>query len=358
MQFRKKLHEKIGILNRTIESANLGVWGLDLRTGFITLSYHCREIVGMPQELSPSIEDFKKLVKAEYLIKALDAFTTGKANAGMLTLELPITSYTNLSTKWLRLAAVTTFDQQGLPAELHGTMLDITEWKTAEKLKQDKLAMVCHDLRSPVAVVKLCVQMGMRVADRIKDDLMFNMMQRADKQLNKIHKMIESFLDESLIQSGQVTFNPELFQINELLDEVIADMRLLNCQCQLVLKSGAQAQVYADRDKIAQVLYNFLTNAIKYSPGKNTLRMTSTVTGNRVQIAVKDFGMGIKKADQFKIFNQFYRVENEATEGICGYGIGLFIAKQIILQHGGLIWVESEENRGSTFYFTLPLVKI
>jgi two-component system sensor histidine kinase VicK len=96
-----------------------------------------------------------------------------------------------------------------------------------------------------------------------------------------------------------------------------------------------------------------LANAIKYAPGKNILWVTSTAMDDRIQIAVKDFGVGIKKTDQDKIFNQYYRVENKMTGEICGHGLGLFIAKQLILEHGGLIWLESEENKGSTFYFTV-----
>jgi two-component system sensor histidine kinase VicK len=356
MQLRKKNHEKIDILSRTISSANLGIWSLDIRTGCISASDRCREMFDLPPELSPSIDDIKKLIKQEYVLKALEAFTLEKANADTLTLEMPVSTFTNLSIKWLRVTAFILFDQQHSPTEIHGSLLDITEWKIAEKLNQDSLAMVCHDLRSPVAVVKLCVQMGMRAADQVNDDLMFSMMQRADRQLNHMHKMIQSFLDVPILQSGQMKIDLALFQINELVEEVVADMRLLNRQCQLVLKSGANAQVYADRDKIGQVLFNLLANAIKYAPGKNILWVTSTAMDDRIQIAVKDFGVGIKKTDQDKIFNQYYRVENKMTGEICGHGLGLFIAKQIILEHGGLIWLESEENKGSTFYFTLPLV--
>jgi signal transduction histidine kinase len=102
-------------------------------------------------------------------------------------------------------------------------------------------------------------------------------------------------------------------------------------------------------------LTNLLTNAIKYSPAANEIEVASTMSDNKLTIAVKDFGIGINKTEQEKIFERFYRVEGKNEKTFPGFGIGLFIAMEIIQRHNGNIGVRSEPNKGSEFYFSLPV---
>jgi signal transduction histidine kinase len=113
--------------------------------------------------------------------------------------------------------------------------------------------------------------------------------------------------------------------------------------------------VYADRERIGQVLINFLTNAVKYSPHSREIKIESCVEHNNIIISVKDSGIGIKKQDQKRIFERFYRVEGKNEKAFPGFGIGLFIAAEVIQRHNGKIGVKSEPGKGSVFYFILPL---
>jgi two-component system sensor histidine kinase VicK len=117
------------------------------------------------------------------------------------------------------------------------------------------------------------------------------------------------------------------------------------------------AYVDADKDKIIQVVENFLTNAVKYSPARSIIQLTCVNDGTQVVVSVRDEGMGLSELDCRQVFDRFYRVQNEQAATISGFGIGLYICKEIIDRHGGRIGVDSTEGVGSTFWFSLPLAK-
>ena len=113
--------------------------------------------------------------------------------------------------------------------------------------------------------------------------------------------------------------------------------------------------VHADRERIGQVINNFLSNAIKYSPKNSTINIIIKTCEKEIQVSVSDKGIGIKPKDQEKLFQRFYRVDNDEIKNITGFGIGLYLASEIIQRHKGKIWAISEENKGSTFSFSLPI---
>ena len=113
-------------------------------------------------------------------------------------------------------------------------------------------------------------------------------------------------------------------------------------------------QVMADRVRFSQVMINLISNACKYSPVEATVTITAKESARRIQIDVSDTGIGISTANQLQLFTKFFRADNSSTREVSGTGLGLCITKHLIEAHGGTIWVESEEGKGSTFSFTLP----
>jgi two-component system sensor histidine kinase VicK len=137
-------------------------------------------------------------------------------------------------------------------------------------------------------------------------------------------------------------------------EENIAEVHAISPQRVIIFKQGKPLTVNADRQKIGQVISNFLSNAIKYSDKEGKITVTCKTSGADVEVAVADEGIGIKTKDQEKLFQRFYRVESAKMKNISGFGIGLYLASEIIQRHRGTIGVESKENLGSRFYFTLP----
>jgi len=136
---------------------------------------------------------------------------------------------------------------------------------------------------------------------------------------------------------------------------VVTDVQYTT-QHKIELDITARDKVYADKDRIMQVILNFITNAVKYSPGANKIEVKVFQAENgQAAVSVKDYGIGIDEADHDKIFERFYRAEGKKEKTFPGFGIGLFIASDIIKRHNGTIGVKSKKNDGAEFTFTLPV---
>jgi signal transduction histidine kinase len=165
-------------------------------------------------------------------------------------------------------------------------------------------------------------------------------------------------LDLSKIESGQLELHKELFNLNEVVIDTVQDILYTNSKHSINIFHDYECTVNGDKDRIAQVLINFLTNAIKYSPGSESIEVwIRPAPHRRVAVSVRDHGIGIDAKYHEKIFERFFRAEGKAEQTYPGFGIGLFIAKEIIERHQGTIGVESSKGRGSTFTFNLPVIK-
>ena len=181
------------------------------------------------------------------------------------------------------------------------------------------------------------------------------MLAKAAHQVNKMTDLIHGFIDLSKMEPGKLLLDLQNFDINELIEECLAEQNFSNTGHIILFERQKNIVVRADKEKIGQVISNFLSNAVKYSNKGCKITIVAGKTGKNVQVSVSDEGIGIKTKDQEKLFQRFYRVENERMKNISGFGIGLYLASEIIQMHKGTIGAESDEDKGSTFYFTLPL---
>jgi len=157
------------------------------------------------------------------------------------------------------------------------------------------------------------------------------------------------------MQTGQLVYREELFDLDALVQEIVENIQGTTQTHHLLLDGQAQAESFGDRDRIGQVLINLLNNAIKYSPNAKTVDVFIETAQEQVFVKVRDYGIGIPREHQGKIFDRFYRVSDGASPLFPGLGMGLYIACEVVMRHGGEITVESEESKGSTFLVTLPL---
>lgn len=215
--------------------------------------------------------------------------------------------------------------------------------------------MATHELKTPVTSIKAYAQVLKKVFAKRADPSLAQYLEKMDMQLNKLSNLISDLLDVSKLQSGQLYFNKENFNFNELVLEVVEEMQRTTEKHKLIAKIPQNAMVSADRDRLGQVITNFISNAIKYSPQADKIIIKTELKDGEVQLGVKDFGVGIPKESQPQIFEKFYRVEGRKQETFPGMGLGLYICSEIIRRQRGNIWVESELGQGSTFYFSLPL---
>ncbi|RZL52081.1 MAG: HAMP domain-containing histidine kinase, partial [Pedobacter sp.] len=165
--------------------------------------------------------------------------------------------------------------------------------------------------------------------------------------------LIGDLLDVTKIQSGKMTYNPVKFDFNLLAKEIIEEMQHTTTQHQIRFEFETDFIVNADKERIGQVITNFLSNAIKYSIDSQHIDVKSYRQNNEIILSVQDYGIGISKDLQHLIFDQFYRVGGNLQHTYPGLGLGLYISSEIIKNEGGRIWLDSDEGKGSTFYFAL-----
>ena len=167
--------------------------------------------------------------------------------------------------------------------------------------------------------------------------------------------MINSFLNVSRLEAGKIHLEKTIFDIEELVKTIVDEVAVTAHHHAVDFKACNPLMVYADYEKIGQVINNLISNAMKYSGSGKTIEIACRQHEAMVQLSVKDEGVGIKPQDVGRLFERYYRVENENISMVSGFGIGLYLCSEIIQRHNGHIWLESEVGRGSTFYFTIPM---
>ena len=216
--------------------------------------------------------------------------------------------------------------------------------------------MVSHELKTPLTSLKGFVQLLQLKAKKIEDPLNKNLLDKADRQITKMTRMINGFLNVSRLESGKIHIEKEHFDIKDLIEE-IEDDTISNIEGHTIIFDPVEtAWVNADKDKIGQVINNFISNALKYSPMGTEVRVSCISDQHGSVVSVRDEGMGIEESDIAHLFERYYRVEKHDTKSIAGFGIGLYLCAEIIKRHNGKIWVESEVKKGSIFHFSLPAV--
>ena len=230
--------------------------------------------------------------------------------------------------------------------------------KELDKLKSRFLSNVSHELKTPLtAIVGLAANMLDGITGRLNDkqrEYLSDIRASSDR----LARLIKDLLDLSIIEAGRVEFRPAPFALASLVREVanslrpVAEQKLINIQ---VISTEASPTVWADRDRIAQVLTNLIGNAIKFTSPQGKVMVSAQMNGGAwAEVTIGDTGPGIPAEEAERIFDEFYQITRPGIESR-GVGLGLAISKKLVEMHGGKIGVKIEMGKGSTFYFTLPV---
>ena len=232
---------------------------------------------------------------------------------------------------------------------------DITVQKEAEQRRDDFLSMVSHELRTPLTTVKAFTQILQRKAEKEERADISPYLSKMDQQIDRITNLITALLDLSRVQTDRIQFAHEPFDIDSVVAETVNLLQSLTLKQHILIEGRVGCTIVGDAERIEQALFHLLSNAIKYSPDAGNVIVRVRLVQGQVVISVQDFGMGIPRHHQRKIFERFYRVYEDKDTTYPGLGIGLYLSREIIERHSGHIWVESVEGQGTTFSFTLPL---
>lgn len=247
----------------------------------------------------------------------------------------------------------------GIVCVLH----DVTEQEKIEEERKQFVSNVSHELRTPLTSMRSYIE---ALADGAWEDpeLAPRFLEVTQNETDRMIRMIQDLLHLSRIDAGKSELDVELVDITELLDHVLNRFDMLIHSTEYEDKKynierhllDRPAFVEIDTDRMIQVLDNIMNNALKYSPDGGTITGRMRQTERAVIISIKDEGMGIPKNDLVKIFSRFYRVDRARSRAMGGSGLGLAISKEVVEQHGGRIWAESVEGKGTTFNLSLPYV--
>jgi PAS domain S-box-containing protein len=236
-----------------------------------------------------------------------------------------------------------------------GSQRDISRIKELDRLKTQFVSNVSHELRTPLTNIKL-YQRYLR-ENRRPDlhDQFFNILER---ETNRLGQIVEEVLDLSQLESGIMPPRRESFDLNELVEEIVAEYyaRAREKELNLTLEQANKVlPVAADRGQLAQALANLVINALNYTPAGGSISVTTYATESTAAVDIRDTGHGIAPEEQGQIFDRFFRGKLSRRTDIPGTGLGLAIVKQIVELHGGMIRVKSEVGEGSTFTIMLPI---
>jgi PAS domain S-box-containing protein len=242
-------------------------------------------------------------------------------------------------------------------SSIHGIIKnyrDITERRAIEKQKEEFIGVASHELKTPVTSIKAYAQILYDTLLEKEDHVSADLLLRMDHQIDRLTTLIKDLLDVTKITEGQLILKHESYDLNELINEVAADLQMTTKKHKIIKKLEKVKPLIGDKERTSQIIVNLISNAIKYSPAADKVIIRTVVSEENVTVSVQDFGIGISREMQQKLFKRFFRVTDETTSTFPGLGLGLFIATEIVKKQHGRIWVESTPNEGSTFYFTLP----
>ncbi len=345
-----------------LNAANDGIAMLDSGGCFVLANRRFGELVGTRSQLllHQTLEEARPLLmdRLSHRLAALAPTETRAVAEDIIALDLP-------DRRFLQFYTAPVAGEDG--AETIGRIIalrDITRERELDKMKTDFISVVSHELRTPLTSLKGYTDLLLSGAAGETTALQAEFLGIIQLSTTRLSNLINDILDISRIESGTLQIKHEPIDYQTIVADTLRLMKAAADAKQIYLDAALPEfipPVRGDADKITQVLTNLVSNALKYTPEGGWVKVTLEVHGEAsVTTCVADSGIGITPEDQKKLFQKFFRADNTSTREAGGTGLGLVIAKTLIELMGGTIWLESEPNpdnpnRGSRFYFTLPL---
>lgn len=273
--------------------------------------------------------------------------------------EIIIQSQNDQTRKVLRASNAVIESEDGKTVGFVSILSDVTKQKELDNLKNTFLANISHDLRTPLTCVQGSLQL---LCDSTTNKLTPEQEKIAAIALNNIKRLarlINDLLDLSKLEAKKFTIIPKLFRIDQFIQSLSNEFGAWGKAKNVAIRTELEGalELEADQDRIGQVLTNLVGNALKFTPsgGIVTIEARRIASSEKIEIGVRDTGPGIAKKDFQRLFEKFSQLDTPSLQGVSGTGLGLAISKEIVELHGGRIWVESQEGKGSRFAFELPI---
>jgi signal transduction histidine kinase len=235
-----------------------------------------------------------------------------------------------------------------------GVELQNERLRQLDRLKDEFIALVSHELRTPLTSIRGYLElMG---DDPSLSDENTTFLETIDRNAQRLQRVVGDLLFCAQIEAGKLSLEHGLVDLDALVAEAVtaAQPAARSKELALTATPGAIGEVPGDRARLAQVVDNFISNAVKFTPHGGSVKLAVRVVGNEAELSIADTGVGISSTELPRLFERFFRTERATADAIPGTGLGLAIARAIVEEHGGRVTVESEAGAGTTFCFYLP----
>ncbi|SEW05525.1 PAS domain-containing sensor histidine kinase [Kaistella antarctica] len=300
--------------------------------------------------------DFEQVIHKEDFQNLKRIWALAEVEKKIFELEFRIYDGRGEKFVWYLNRATPVLDDEGNIFQWIGASTNIDEFKKLSAQKDTFLGIASHELKTPLTSLKLYAQVLERMLRKTGDEKNAEVAKKMDIQIVKLTSLIGDLLDVTKINSGKIHLNKEDFDFEKLALEIIEDQQM-STSYQIEFKTKSVGMVFADRDRVGQVMTNLISNAIKYAPNTDKIIVQIIEANGNVEFSVEDFGIGMPADKKDRVFEQYYRVSGDDGNTFPGIGLGLFISAEIVERSNGKIWVESVLEKGSTFSFSLPQVK-
>lgn len=352
---RNEFQKDQELLRFSIMAANIGTWSVDLKTGESSIASKNKELFGFLETEEVSPDQLMEQITPEFKDKVQHELNKVIAEGGICDITYSAIGFHDQKLRWVRTIAGVVNDKNGIPSFTSGISIETTQQKQDELRKNQFISIVSHELKTPLTTIQGYIQLAIQRADQIEEPFISKILDKANSRVDKVTAIINGFLNVSQLEIGRIRLLNQAFIVEELIREVSDEANILSKEKRVKFVHEGLTNIYADRNKIEQVITNLISNAKKYSPAESPIFIECHSDEHRVTIKVKDSGRGINPEDQDRIFEKYFRVESQQNQIISGFGIGLYLCKEIIDRHNGRLWVESFPEKGSEFIFHLPL---
>ncbi len=351
---RQELEKTEEMLRAAIDAAQMGTWYMDVETRRFLPSARLKELLGYYPDEDMTFDAAMSQVSEEYKEEIETAVEAVLTNGVPFDKEYTVIGYHDKKLRWVRATGKLYDAETNRQAHFSGTVLDITERKLEDQRKDDFITIASHELKTPVTSLKAALQLMNRIKDQPSPPMLPKLIEQSNKSIEKISSLIESLLNASRMNAGQLHLNKSTFTIAEVLGQCCNHVRSSG-RHDIIIEGDEQLQIYADEHRIEQVVVNFVNNAAKYAPEIREIYLTIEKLAGMARVSVRDAGPGIAADKLPHLFERYYRADYDGVQ-YSGLGLGLYISAEIIKRHGGRIGVESAIGKGSTFWFMVPVV--
>lgn len=233
------------------------------------------------------------------------------------------------------------------------TFMDVTNRRKLMQQKDEFISVASHELKTPLTTLKAALQLLDRMKDNPTPEVVNKLIKQSNKSLAKLSNLVADLLNVNRITQGQLHLRKKTFLLSDMIDDCCNHVRSAGTH-NILLEGEQHFSINADEQQIDQVLVNFINNAVKYAPQSKEIKIKVERTEEWVKISVEDQGPGVPEAKVPHLFDRYFRGDYSGIQ-FSGLGLGLYICAEIIKKHGGQIGVDTEIDKGSTFWFTLPL---